>query len=361
MLQSPRIPPSIDWTTDRVVDRRGIRWLPLVTIVGAIAVASCAATGQEKPGTGSKGSGTANGSSGGDDGTGTGPIGSFGTNGDDSGVPSDAKAARPQRCDEAGRCTCFNVASIGQPGHTGFQGGQDSTTAFTDYLNAQSSAQVDLYTSRPTLDAAFLAKYDVLIIQWLVDGVSSGTGTGYWTFTASELAALKSWVEGGGGLIALSGYDASSEEVTPLNQLMQAVSDLSYGTADVLGTTGDYCLGESDPLGGWVQTTPIGKHIDEVGAFHGRPVDPGSKATGDCSDGTNVYAAHEDVGSGHVFAYADEWVTYTSQWFGIDAGAGCADASADVVYQVPQFWFNAISYASQATACPFTLTGPITR
>ena len=70
-----------------------------------------------------------------------------------------------------------------------------------------------------------------------------------------------------------------------------------------------------------------------------------------------MYAAHEDVGQGHVFAYADEWVTYTSQSFGIDAGGNCADASANVVYQVPQFWYNAISYASQATQCPFMLTG----
>ena len=79
----------------------------------------------------------------------------------------------------------------------------------------------------------------------------------------------------------------------------------------------------------------------------------------DCSDGTNVYAAHEDVGQGYVFAYADEWVTYTSQWFGIDAGASCADASPAVAYQVPQFWYNAISYVSQATQCKFMLNVPV--
>jgi hypothetical protein len=330
-----------------------------VCIVGAavFAVASCADTGKEAPG--GSGSGGGGGGSSGDDGTPAQPMGQFGAPSDDG--STDARASRSQRCDETGKCTCFNIASIGLPGKTGFQGGQDSTTAFTDYLNAQSSANVDLYTARPTLDAAFLDRYDVLILQWLVDSDNGGAGQGYWTFTSDELAALKAWVQGGGGIIALSGYDASAEEVTPLNQLMQGVSSLSYGTADVLGQTGQYCLGESDPLGGWVQTTAIGKHIDEVGAFHGRPVMAGNDDVVDCTDGTNVYAAHEDVGMGHVFAFTDEWVTYTSQWFGIDAGAGCADASADVVYQVPQFWFNAISYASQATDCPFTLTGPIAK
>jgi hypothetical protein len=239
----------------------------------------------------------------------------------------------------------------------------DSTTAFTDYLNAQSSANVDLYTARPMLTADFLNKYDVLIVQWLVDGVSNGSGTGYWSFSSAELQALKSWIEAGGGLIALTGYDASTGEVTPLNQIVQAVTDMSYGTADVLGTvsSSNYCLGESDPLGGWVQSTPIGRHINLVGAFHGRPINLGPAGTVDCRDSTYVYAAHEDVGQGHVFLFADEWVTYTSQWFGIGAQGNCADASADVVYQVPQFWFNAISYASQATECPFTLNGPIAR
>jgi hypothetical protein len=317
----------------------------------ALPIAACAATGTEKP------SG-ANDNGSGDDGT----SGTFAMGAQASG---DAKASRPQRCDDAGRCTCFNIASIGLPGHTGFQGGgADSTTAFTDWLNTESSAGVDIYEKQPTLDAAFLAKYDVLIIQWLVDGVSGENGTGYWTFTSDELQALKTWVEAGGGIITLSGYDASSQEVTPLNAIVQAVTGMSYGTADVLGTVSasNYCLGESDPLSGWVQSTPIGRHIDEVGAFHGRPIVPGSKATVDCTDGTNVYAAHEDVGSGHVFSFTDEWVTYTSQWYGIDAGGSCADASANVVYQVPQFWYNAITYASQATQCVFTIANsPITR
>jgi hypothetical protein len=327
----------------------------------ALPIAACAATGTTEKSIGaSSGAEPSSGSFDADD-----DAAVTGTFFVDAGSSMDGKAARAQRCDDAGRCTCFNIASIGLPGHTGFQGnGSDNTTAFTDWLNEQSSASVDMYETRPTLNAAFLAKYDVLIVQWLVDGYSGGNGMGYWSFSSDELQALKTWVEAGGGIITLSGYDALAEEVTPLNQIVQAVTGMSYGTADVLGTVSgsDYCLGESVPLAGWVQTTPIGKHINEVGAFHGRPIEPGPKATVDCTDGTTVYAAHQDVGQGHVFSFTDEWVTYTSQWYGIDAGAGCADASANVVYQVPQFWYNAISYASQATQCAFTIAdSPITR
>jgi hypothetical protein len=323
--------------------------LPLgfITALAAfVAVGACSS---------SSGNGSSNFSSGSSSET----FGSGSGNGDDG--AGDAKAGRPQRCDAQGRCTCFNIASIGMPGHTGFNDGQDSTDAFTSYLDTQSSASVDMFATRPTLDADFLGKYDVIIVQWLVDGVSGGNGTGYWTFSSAELAALKAWVQAGGGLITLSGYDASSQEVTPVNQLLGAVTDISYGTADVLASSTSYCLGETTPLAGWVQSTPIGKGIDEVGAFHGRPVNAGSSAVVDCADGGQVYAAHEDVGQGHVFVFTDEWVTYSSQWFGIDAGGGCEDASANTVYQVPQFWFNAISYASQATECPFMLTGVVAR
>ncbi|HLK37988.1 MAG TPA: hypothetical protein VKU41_14605 [Polyangiaceae bacterium] len=340
----------------------------LCVMAAAVLCVGCASSGNDSPGPGGH-AGSSAGSGGGGSGNGGGGGGAGAGEGADGGqligpLPADAKGPRGMRCDDSGRCTCFNIASIGQPGHTGFQGGMgnDSTNAFVNYLNTQSSASVDMYTAKPTLTSDFLNRYDVLIFQWLVDGVSSGgDGTGYWTFAPEEINALKDWVNSGGGVITLSGYDAQSQEVMPLNQVVQALTDMSYGTADVLGTvsTANYCLGESDPLSGWVQTTPIGKHVTEVGAFHGRPITPGPKATVDCSDSMYTYAAHEDVGQGHVFAYSDEWVTYTSQWLGIDAGASCVDASAAVVYQVPQFWYNAISYAAQATACPFMLNGAI--
>jgi hypothetical protein len=330
----------------------------------ALSVAGCAASERSSPFGDSNGQSAGGGSSGIGMSLDVPESGSIGyippptaSSGTDGGMP------RTPKCDADGHCTCLNIASIGRPGITGFQagmGGADSTSAFTDWLNSQSSATVDLITAKPTITADFLGNYDVIIIQWLVDGVSPSNtyeGMGYWTFGSDELAALKTWIGNGGGLITLSGYDSSSDEITPVNQILQAVSDLSYGPQDVLGATGVYCLGESDPLTGWVQSTPIGQHVTAVGAFHGRPVHPGS-ATVDCSDATYVYAAHEAVGMGHVVAYTDEWVTYTSQWDGIGVMSGCGDASAATEYQVPQFWYNVISYAGSAVQCKFTINSP---
>lgn len=310
---------------------------PLCAVLGtAVAIASCASTGQDRPDGGGGG--------------GSGGVGSFGGTGPGQTV-----------CDDAG-CSCVRIASIGKPGHFGIAG--DDTTAFTDWLNSKSNAAVDMYTDQPALTAAFLSSYDVIILQWLTD---SNSGP-YWTFSSDEISALQSWVEGGGGLITLSGYDSNSQEVVPLNQLL-SFTDISYNTDSVLSTCPAsldcYCWGNSVPLSGWA-AEPIGANVTQVGAFDGRSINAGS-ATVDCSDPSGpIYAVHESVGQGRIFSYTDEWITYSSQWLGTapannnsmytDPNNPCFDKSAAEVFQVPQFWFNALSWVS-GKSC-FTISDP---
>ena len=129
---------------------------------------------------------------------------------------------------------------------------------------------------------------------------------------ADELAALKAWVEAGGCLITLSGYDAQSQEVTPLNHSCRPSRTSRTAPPTCSGTPGRRAIASASRFASAAgcSRAPLGKHIDEVGAFHGRPIEPGPKAVVDCTDGTTVYAAHEDVGQGHLFTFADEWVTY---------------------------------------------------
>jgi len=334
-----------------------------------LPVAACAASGKSEPsdfgGASSSGGGTAT-SSGGS--TSGGPLDLGGGDGS-----SDARAPRAQRCDEAGRCSCFNIASIGHPGCTGCEGasgGGDTTASFVDYLNQHSSANVDLYASKPALTADFLASYDVIILQGLFDDcgtVGAVGGNSFWTFGSDEITALTTWVQNGGGLITLSGFVADSTEVTPMNSILGPVTGgaLAYGTADVCNQTGVYCQGESTSLGGWAQDA-IGTGVNAVGCFHGRPVDVSASSAAvddhDVDFPQDVSAAHQQVGKGHVVVYEDEWITYTSQWPGGSAGPTCeqgcaADAQPGAVYQVPQLWQNMINYAASATMCPmFTIT-----
>jgi hypothetical protein len=289
-------------------------------------------------------------------------------------MSSDGHASRAMRCNDAGVCTCFSIASIGHRGVTGTStnGMPDNTTEFINWLNTESSTTVDLYETKPTLDATFLGKYDVIIIQWLSDG-NNGP---YWQFSQAEIDALSAWVQAGGGLITLSGFEPSATEVAPLNNLL-SFTDISYNTDNVLAacpaTLPCQCWGNTIPVGPWA-AGPLGANITQVGGFRGRSINPGS-ATVDASGtgpdgGTLVYGCHESVGSGHIFAWADEWVTYTSQWLGIPQTTGgtnpytdptnvCYQQAASEVFQVPQFWYNAIAYASEATTCTFTINNPM--
>jgi hypothetical protein len=357
--------------------------LGVCPLVALTAVAACSSSGQ------TKGSGFHSGTTGStptaDGGENPSPLPVDNTQTTPNFVPDDAgtptmmttsDGGLPMHCDDAGHCACINIASLGTLGTWG-----GTTAALMNWLNTQSSATVAQYTTKPTLDAAFLSQYNVIIVQLLGD-----MGGPYWSFTPAEISALSDWVHAGGGLITMSGYQPNAGEVDPLNQLL-SFTDVSYNKDDILFTCPNNqcnCWGGTVPVGPW-QPGPIGQNITEIGAFHGRSINPGSATidafsttttpvstadsgtgdsgtgTGDASTTTTVYAAHEDIGMGHLFAWCDEWVTYTSQWLTPTAGGGpaCTGMSASQVFQVPQFWYNAISYASQAAQCSFTINNPM--
>jgi hypothetical protein len=130
------------------------------------------------------------------------------------------------------------------------------------------------------------------------------------------------------------------------------------------GSNCNGCWGGACALAGWSKTAPIGANIAQVGLQFGRSIsiaaDAGPAPTIDCPcPGANQCAVHEPIGKGHVFAYTDEWVTYTSQWLGTSAciAASCAGNTPQNDFQVPQFWYNAIKYASSSAAC-FVINNP---
>jgi hypothetical protein len=304
---------------------------------------------------------------------------------------------RPTRCDDAGNCTCISIASIG---HEGVWGpcSSDSTTAFQTWLNTQSTAHVDNYdTTKPTITAAFLAQYDVLILQWMVENGQKDNDGAAWVFTPDEVQALETWVKNGGGIIALNGYQCNGQgctiyDTTATNQLL-SFTDIQFNSDDTLDpTTGTscqdcYCWGGSLPLGSlavdagglpatvapstgiWNQSTPIGANINYLGSYIERSI-KSTTATVDCADApgaatSHTYAVHEQIGQGHVVAYGDEWITYSGEWTGTGTCLGdggvygnvydpCYEKSAAQVFQIAQFWYNSIKYAASSVQC-FTI------
>jgi hypothetical protein len=368
------------------------------TVLGvALPLTACSAPG----GGGKPGTTTGHGGAPGTGGVGTGAIATS-ANGGGTGITittmastssMDAGGHGCKSYDDAGNCTtCINIASIG---HEGVWGpcSKDDTALFQNWLNTQSTAKVDSFdTMKPTLTAEFLAKYDVIILQWMVaNGMQNNDGAP-WQFSSEEVAALQDWVNKGGGIIALNGYQCPGNgctiyDVTATNQLL-SFTDIQFVADDILDPMGAgqpscpdcYCWGGPLPAGAalgdggtaapgsctWDQTSPIGAHVSALPAYVARSI-KSTTASVDCSvGGTKSFAVHEQIGMGHVVAFGDEWVTYSGEWAGVSACLNlpydsgydpCYQKSAAQVFQIPQFWYNAIKYAASSVAC-FTIMQP---
>ncbi len=365
-----------------------------VLLALVMPVLACATTSAPA---GAPGGSSGSGASGGGLGSSGAPFGGNQTLGGDGGtVASGGDGGHMQRCNAAGQCSCIAIASIGHEGAWG-PCSSDTTTAFQDWLNSESTAKVDNYdTVKPTLTPAFLAQYDVIVLQWMVANGQKDNDGAPWVFASDEISALEDWVKGGGGIIALNGYQCNGSgctiyDTTATNQLL-SFTDIQFNSDDNLdpdvapgypGNAGtyDYCWGGSIPLGGpfpagdggigaigtWDPTTPIGAHVTSVGGLVARSIHSTS-AVVDSTDGTHAFAVHEQVGQGHIFAYGDEWITYSGEWLGTGACLGdggvyantydpCYQKSPTEVFQIPQLWYNSISYAASSVQC-FMISDP---
>jgi len=128
---------------------------------------------------------------------------------------------RQKVCDASGmNCTCLRLAMLGTLASAAVD---TDSQAFVTWLNdhSNSTATVTSVPVKPTVDAAFLAQYDIL----LVANVNS------WLFSADEKAAIQKWVtETGGGIITLTGFSSMPAERDTSSQVI-SFSGLNYGTA----------------------------------------------------------------------------------------------------------------------------------
>jgi len=113
-------------------------------------------------------------------------------------------------------------------------------------------------------------------------------------------------------------------------------------------------------------------NLDYVGAFIGWPVTAPADATVVAKDpvtGGNMAVAKEYNGKGRIFAFGDEWVTFSNEWkqtgtpsnqqmdmynpCWVPASGNAAGFfhSVQTLYQTKQFWYNAINWVAPPNAC----------
>ncbi|MDI1446390.1 hypothetical protein [Polyangium sp. 6x1] len=221
-----------------------------------------------------------------------------------------------------GICDCLRIATLGLPGQWG------NGDVFASWLDARSdNGAVSLNDQVLTKD--LLDKYQVIVAQNL-----SELGR---TYSAAEVAALNDWVKAGGGFMTLIGY-ADPTERTNVNTLLGSFG-MSYGAQQILPQSG----GATIPVTNWV-SHPVTNGVTRIGVDNGYPVE-GMGQTIATEQGYDLLKA-QDVGSGHVLLWGDEWITYDSEW------------TEHPEYQLELFWLNAIKWLTPAKNCQVNIPTP---
>ena len=356
------------------------------------ALVGCSATGDDSNPVPSEGGSSGTGAGG----TGVGgsiitPQGGTGTR-----DPNDMRdlPVRKRTCDANGmNCTCLRLALLGTLDSSA---DETDTTPFVTWLNGNSdgTATVTMVTTKPTIDAAFLGGYDILVVA----------NVNAWTFSAAEKDAVHNWMlQTGGGVVSLTGFDSTAGEPAATSQLIEPAgfSYQAMATAPATGQSlpvyfeggttnlrnclwwsGNRQAGITTPIRFAPQVGSMEKltfELDYVGAFIGWAVSSPAGATVVATDpvtGLPIATALELDGKGRILVFGDEWIIFANQWLAVgtpdngqmDMYNPCWNApvgsepgyfhSVQTLYQTKQFWYNAVSYVAPPNECGFTIVDP---
>jgi hypothetical protein len=361
------------------------RNLSVIALLALAAVQACASADVAVIG-GSGGSGTGSHSGGGNSGSGQG--GAFSLPDAAIMLPDAQVTASPDlppcptgyKQDKDGNFICcptpLRILSIGQAASVNYGG---ATDAFQDFMNGNTNgtATMEMLKTYKHITDIDLSKYDLIILQALYTQIPYNPSD-LWSYTDADAAALRDWVKKGGAIVTMSGYWSDQTiEINPLNKLLSGSdswSGITYNGDDTFASCPDnmcYCASNSVAFSGWTtnyaDNPQLTHDLKKVGAFHGRSI----KCSGtDCQvfakDATaGVVGVAKKIGSGRIFSWGDEWVTYTSQWGLTTTGqyddpvkyAQCVGYTPSTSYSVPQFWYNAFRWLVPGNTC-FTIIVP---
>jgi hypothetical protein len=224
-----------------------------------------------------------------------------------------------------GVCDCLNIATIGHIGPWSNGG-----NIFATWLNARSPLGAKALGDQE-LTAEKLQGLQVIVVLHAATTAVENKGVtapALHTFSATEAAAFDAWVRAGGGVMTTIGYtNDEAKEVVNVNQLLAPLG-MGYSTSK-LGLSGD--------VQSWMPHA-VTAGISNI--FTDNGVEPEVTAGSTVAQGGDKIALQvNQVDSGRVAVWGDEWITYDSEWADVDG------------QQVELFWLNLLKWLSPPTEC----------
>ncbi len=211
-----------------------------------------------------------------------------------------------------GICDCLNIALVGNEG-------ANPSAEFQAWLEAQGTQVDRIQTTNTPLDKATLAKYDIIILDWLIR-----------SYTAEEATLTREWVEAGGGLMSMTGHSNNNSVVDRPNSLIKPMG-LSYNASK-----GFF----SGPITTFFPH-PITDTLTSISFYGGLYVDivedgVGKNAVIMTLPQGPVGVVQERIG-GRLFIFGDEWIEFDSEWKNIP--------------QIKKFWVQTLAWLGPQDSC----------
>jgi hypothetical protein len=216
-----------------------------------------------------------------------------------------------------GICDCLSIALVGNEGanqSAEFQTWLEGQGTMVDRINSNVMNDIDV-----PLDPPLLAKYDILILDWLQR-----------SYTAQEATDVRLWIEGGAGLMSMTGHVNNNTVIDRPNTILGPMG-LTYN-----GSQGFF----SGPVTQF-NPHPITMGLTSISFYGGLYVDI-------VDDGVGVnqvimtlppgpVGVVQDRLLGQVFVFGDEWVEFDSEWQNMP--------------EIQKFWVQTLSYLGPKNSC----------
>lgn len=196
---------------------------------------------------------------------------------------------------------CQHVLFLGSPGANG-------TSNFSAWAHGNGTTVTRITDPATTVDAALLAQYDLVLLDHLPR-----------VYSADEAAALATWVHDGGGVMSLSGYTGGTTDYTYPNSLVAGMGAKFGGTLTSAAVT----TFAPHPLTAGLTSITFSGGFAVV-------IDDAQATTPIATINGVTIASATTYGTGRMYLWADEWVTFDSVWSGNP--------------ELPTFWADAFGW-----------------